>query len=227
MTTYFTEDFESGSNGTALSTSNTTFNLINGTAPTFTSSDKKAGSLSMQVNIGGTAAISSGRAPFTGAPLGVVYLRYYLKAPSAWSSANWYPHNFQDSTGTILADCRLPGGTPTIRNGTTAVWTSGTALSTGAWYCLEHKLDNANSVQSLTVWDSAGTQVVASGNQTYNKGATIDHSFIGNPTSIASVNVLFDAVQAGSASIGPIAAATHSWYVKNGGTWVPANPYIA
>lgn len=226
MTTYFTEDFESGSNGTALSTSNTAFNLINGTAPTFTSSDKKSGSLAMQVNIS-TAAISSGRAPYTGAPLGVVYLRYYLKAPSAWSGSNWYPHNFQDSAGTILADCRIPAGVPTIRNGTTAVWTSGTTLATGAWYCLEHKVDSGNSVQSLTVWDNAGTQVVTSGNQTYNKGATIDHSFIGNTTSIGSVNVLFDAVQAGSASIGPIAAVTHVWYVKNGASWSPVTPYIA
>lgn len=229
MTTYFTEGFESGSNGAALTTSNTTFNLINGTAPTFTSSDKKSGSLSMSVSIGGTAAISSGRAPYAGAPLGLIFLRYYIKAPSAWQASNWYPHNFQDSGGTILADCRLPGGVPTIRNGTIAVWTSGKALATGAWYCLEHKLDNANAKQSLTIWDAAGTQYDTSGDQTYNKGATVDHSFIGNTTSLANVAVLFDAIQAGSASIGPIApAVVHNRYVKSsGGAWVALATKIA
>lgn len=229
MTTYFTEDFETPANGAALTTSNTAFNLINGTAPTATTSDKVSGSKSMSVSIGATAALSSGRAPFTGAPLGLLFLRYYLKAPSAWPSANWYPHNVQNSTGTILADCRIPAGVCTIRNGTTAVWTSAKTLATGAWWCIEHKVDATAGKQSLTVWDSTGAQYDTSGDQSYTGGANIDHSFLGNTTSVASVAVLFDAIQAGSASIGPIAPpAVHNRYVKSsGGVWVAATTKIA
>jgi hypothetical protein len=199
MTTYFDEAYAGGTNGGTVSTSNTGFDLIGGTAPTFTNDSPIPNTLAMRANSGGATA-SSGRAPI-GASRSPVYITYPMKA-AAWASGNWFPHEIR-ATATIRADCRVPSGVPTIRNGTTAVWTSVVTLSTGAWLWVEHKIDNAGSKQSLTVWDSAGNVIVASGDQTYNSG-TADNVVVGNTTAVTGVDVTFGRVRVGDTSFGPI-----------------------
>jgi hypothetical protein len=200
VTSYFDEAFAGGSNGANITTSNTTFDLITGTVPTFVNDSPLAGALSMKVNIS-TAAQSSGRGQL-GASRAVVYINYPLKANTAWASGNWFPHEARAST-TIRADCRIPSGVPTIRNGTTAVWTSGVTLPTGVWLWCEHKIDNTNSKQSFTVWDASGNVVVASGDQTYNSG-TMDNIVVGNTTSVANVGVSIGRVRVSSTPLGPL-----------------------
>lgn len=201
MTTYFDEPFAGGAPGASLTNVNTTFDLISGTAPTFVADSPIPGAQSMLVNVGG-AALSSGRAQL-GASRSIIFINYPIKANAAWAAGNWFPHEAR-ATATIRADVRIPSGVPTMRNATTAVWTSGVTLATGVWLTCEHKIDNTAGKQSYTVWDATGAVVVASGDQTYSSG-TMDNVAVGNTVSIASVNVSIGRVRIADTSLGPIA----------------------
>lgn len=204
-TTYFEETFIGGTNGGTVTTSNTGFDLISGTAPTFTTDAFEPGALAMHVVVGGTAGISSGRAEL-GAVHSPVFVNYQIKATTAWPAGLWFPHVLR-SGATIRADCRMPAGKPTIRNATTAVYTAPISLNPDVWYTVEHKIDNAASHQSITVWDNTGTIVIASGDQTYNTG-TVDNTVFGNATSIASINVTIGHIRIADSSLGPVDLAT-------------------
>lgn len=201
MTTYFDEQFGGGSPGVSLTNVNTAFDLISGTAPTFVADSPIPGAQSMLVNIV-AAALSSGRGQL-GASRSVIFINYPIKANAAWATGNWFPHEAR-ALAVIRADVRFPSGIPTMRNATTAVWTSGVTLATGVWLTCEHKIDNTAGKQSFTVWDATGAVVVASGDQTYNSG-TMDNIAAGNTTSIANVNVTIGRIRVGDTSFGPIA----------------------
>lgn len=200
MTIYFQEDFESGSNGAAITTSNTTFSLVNG-APTFTNSPVRSKLLAMSVNTS-TAALASGKCPL-GALRTSVYNRFYIMSTGAWSASAIFASQML-SGSTNRADLRITAGVCSLRNSAVAVFTSAKTLLPNTWYCLEWHLDSVGALQTLTIYDIAGNIIEASGNQTYTSGNTFDTANVGSCTSLASIALTVDAIVIADASVGPI-----------------------
>lgn len=173
-----TETFEGGTNGAALTTGNTGFGLIGGTAPTFTTTGVHLGALAMQASA--SAATSYGQHTL-GAARAISFLRWYLTFQAA-PAATTYICNAM-ATATIRAQVRVnTARTLSMRNSTTAVWTSTTTLATGTLYRIEWDLNNTAGTQRLRIFtgDSV-TAVEDSGAQTYNAG-THDRFLLGIPS---------------------------------------------
>jgi len=77
MATVFNEDFEGGSNGAALTTSNTTYSLITGTA-VFDNSTHMVGSLCAKLSPAGGTAVTL-KENFTSPPITHRFFRRYFK----------------------------------------------------------------------------------------------------------------------------------------------------
>lgn len=202
VTDYVTETFESGSNGASLTTGNTSSDLIGGTAPTFINTPIPfAGTLSMRVNIGGTAALSTARFPY-GALRALTFLSFYIQAPSSWNAGTPSPVNVR-SGSTIKSDLQISSGTFRLRGGgtgTTLVYTAPSAMATATWYWCEYMLDQAAGKQSLNCYDLFGTPLFKSGLQTWAAAATLDNCVLGLTASIANVQWYIDKLKVSNAS---------------------------
>lgn len=174
----FTEGLEGGTAGADLTTANTGFDQISGTAPTFSTVGVHGGSLSMQASA--AAAISSVRHILAAGLRPVSFLRWYMTfqadpaAVTAIFSAS--------SAGTLRAQVRInTARTLSLRNSTTTVFTSTAALAVDTLYRLEWDLDNTATTQALRIFlGDSSTVVENSGAQTYNTG-THDRFVAGLP----------------------------------------------
>lgn len=205
MAVLFTEGFESGTNGAALSTSNTTFGLING-APTFTNAAAFQGSLSMAC-LTTAAAACAGRADHTatGTPWARAAFRF-----NAAPGGNCYLIQANNAS-TILADVRMnTAGTISVRNGTTAVWTSPAALDvTGTtWYQFVWQGDKTTNLQQLRVYGATGALVLDSGSVTYSTTLDCNRTYFGSSPSVAGANFLIDYVAVADTDPGIISTVT-------------------
>lgn len=128
-----TEDFESGTTGTAVTTGTSIFDSISGTSPTFVGSAYQ-GSLAMQATA--NAATSIARADYTAATtLWVSFMLKIVVLPgSPVAIANWF------NGTTKVGDLRVASdGTLGLRDGNTNVWTS-TALASNVWHRISIKV---------------------------------------------------------------------------------------
>ncbi len=181
------ETFEGGSDETNCTTSNTAFDGFSATVPVFDSAVAFRGTLSMRCTT--SASICNAREDYT--LRSNVYVRAFLYF-DALPAANTFPLNV-NAGATTRAQFRLnTAGTVSLRNGTTAVYTSVATLSTSTWYRVEWDLENGVG-QSVRVYpgDSA-TALISSGSQTFNTG-THDSVLVGYPASTTHT-VWFDEV---------------------------------
>jgi len=189
MQVFAAENFEGGSNGANITTANTSFDLINGTVPTFIN-DPYNGTLAMSVVVGGTAAQSNGRFTYGAGAQAVVYRTFAFKCPSAVPTTVPFLSLLRTST-TEESGLRLnSGGTLGLRNVGTLVYTSATAIVAGGYYVIEQAINQTTGKQTLRIWKN-GTLLEASPPQSYT-GTTITNGTIGNCTSIASVGLEYD-----------------------------------
>lgn len=174
MTVDIEEDFEGGSDGGAVTEANTDLSTING-SPTFDDAHVARGALAMRC-AASSSVVSGGRTYTTRA---VTYTRAYIYLESL-PGANFFILGVQ-SSATIRAQVRIDGTghTLTMRNGTTAIWTSSTVLSTDTLYRVEWLVDNTNSLQRLRLYAGhSSSPIEDSGDDTYNQG-THDRSNVG------------------------------------------------
>lgn len=183
MAVLMSEGFNSLSNGTALTTSNTAFTTVFGAVtPTASTVASHSSPASMRCSV--AAQSVAGEYAFTLGSL--IFLRTYIYFPSSMPSANFYIFNLLSNT-TVRANARTNAtNNLAMRNGTTAVWNSSTVLAPNTWYRLEWKIDATNSLQQMRVYAGANldssTPTEDSGAQTYNQG-TFDRLQVGVPAS--------------------------------------------
>ena len=176
MASDIVEDFEGGTDGATISTSNTGLGFADGTA-TFTDANG--------VHTGTLAALYSATA-------GTSYSVVYFGSPTLRSASymRWYV-TFQAlpasntliaalrAVTTVRAEVRMnAAGTVTLRNATTAVYTSSATLSAGTTYRFEWDAINSTGQQLRVYVGDSMTTVISSGNQTYNTG-THDRMSVG------------------------------------------------
>jgi hypothetical protein len=130
-----TEDFEGGTNGAAVTTSNSIFDNKTGTGSVTFNTDAYRGSLAM--NISPVADNVVLRADFTAAT--TLWVGFYMKvvtAPAATTAImNWY------SGTTKIGDLRVGAdGTLSLRDGNSQVWAASTPLTIGAWHRIAVKV---------------------------------------------------------------------------------------
>ena len=143
----FAEDFEGGANGAAVTTANTGLSDgSNGTTDgtmTFSTAAAVRGTRSMKISnpIGATNLWRDVASP------SVVYRRMYFRIEdtSPGSNAIMDARNGTTSQGNIqLLGSRLFR----LRNGTTTVATTSTALAVSTWCRVEHMIDTINGIQT-------------------------------------------------------------------------------
>lgn len=199
MTTYASEGFESGTNGANVSTSNTSSDLISGTAPTF-STDSHAGTLAMRINQ--TAATASAARFQTGSRTTMI-VGLWIKSDGAWPTANCYPSAIRTSS-TIKTDWRLPNGIISIRGGGTGsavTWTAGSALPTNAWCYVEHYVSPTG--QRIVAYAADGTVLIDSGAQAWAAATSVDNVVIGSGVAAANSFFKIDQFIAADVSFAP------------------------
>lgn len=207
MASLFSEGFETGPSGAALTTTNTTFTAVTASGFSFTASPTPAvGALAATASTPTTAANRLLEKTFTAAA--AVYHRQYINIPANPGAAVFLGSML--STATVRAGLRLnAAGTLTLRNNTVAVYTSTQVLPLGVWVRIEWRVDNTAAAQELRVFSGANlhgtTPDWTSGVQTYNSG-TIDKVQAGFTTAVASFTATFDAMAADDTTwVGPAA----------------------
>jgi len=162
------EDFEGGTNGAVITTSNTGLGFTDGVA-TFTNTGG--------VHTGSLAALYSATAGtsysvvYFGAPTlrGASYARFYVTF-AALPAANVLIGAYRAVT-TSRAELRInSAGTVTLRNGTTAVYTSTATLAANTTYRIEWDAVNGTGQAVRVYVGDSTTALISSGNQTYNTG---------------------------------------------------------
>lgn len=198
MSLVYNEKFDGGTNGTTITTSNTSASAITGTAAagTFTTADSILGSMCADANC--TAQIWVWQKTFTAT--GTQYVEFFFK-PVTMPSANNYIAQAL-SSATIRAQLGVTTGNVfRLRNATTVVTTGTLTITTGQWYRLRWKLDNAGTNQTLEIYTGAnlhGSTPDETLSGTYNSG-TFDSMNIGNVNS-DTVHYRFDEIAADSAA---------------------------
>lgn len=194
MAAVFTEDFEGGSSGSAITTANTAYNAVpvsgSGTN-TF-----QAGLFGLCARCGVTAASSTAYLQQDFTATGVRYLRRYFKVSALPGGFNVIlaalvsPNTNRARVGLTVAGLLL------IQNGTTTVGTSTTVVAADTWYRVEWKLDNTGATQSLQIFVGAninGTTPDETITGTFSTG-TFNRVREGNPTGF-QIQVFLDAVK--------------------------------
>jgi hypothetical protein len=149
-TVLFEEDFEAGTNGAALSPSNSESDLVLGTAPTFTTTHHGTGALGMNVNA--SATTSAAQFPHASAADAWYVWRVFLPALPAAATYIW---SVLSST-TKCADLRLnTDGTLSLRDGSSVVLDTDVALTAGAWHRLAmHVIPGVNMTLKIYLDDA-------------------------------------------------------------------------
>ncbi|HSX32715.1 MAG TPA: PKD domain-containing protein [Candidatus Saccharimonadales bacterium] len=146
MASVFSEDFEGGSNGAALTSSNTTYTTITGTA-VFDNSTRVTGSLSAKLSPGGGTAVTL-KEVFPSTPTGDThrFFRRYFRVNALPSGAgNIVLMRTRLSSSTTAQVIMNPAGTITVRDNNTTVGTTTTTISLNAWFRVEWELDAATT----------------------------------------------------------------------------------
>lgn len=192
MTRIFTENFESGAAGAAVTNANTTFDLAPTAGAVFTSSPVAVGSRAITVSTDTTAA-SRILQRNLGSLRSLLFAAIYVYVPAS-PAANVFIGSI-NTGATVRAGLRInTDRTAAIRNGAIAVYTSTLALPIG-WSRLEWRLDQVAGQQQLRGYLGANlhgtTPDFDSGSQTFNTG-TFDVFQTGFATAVASVTLGFD-----------------------------------
>ena len=201
------EDFEGGTNGAVITTSNTGLGFTDGVA-TFTNTGG--------VHTGSLAALYSATAGtsysvvYFGAPTlrGASYARFYVTF-AALPAANVLIGAYRAVT-TSRAELRInSAGTVTLRNGTTAVYTSTATLAANTTYRIEWDAVNGTGQAVRVYVGDSTTALISSGNQTYNTG-THDRLSIGLYASATWTLRVDDIETRDDANPGPMGGTAHT-----------------
>jgi hypothetical protein len=206
----FTETFEGGTNGAAVTSGNTNFASVTGSTLTFASTPTAPqGTLSLSV-VAAAAATVYGQSTVT--VTGVFYRRVYVYPPATVTGT----FDMVATRGSNSPRNRLrlnTNRTVSLLNGTAVVWTSTTALPAGQWSRIEFRVDNTAGQQQARLYIGANPHTATvtedSGDRTYNQG-TIDTIRLGqlNSATTGSTTIFFDAVADDDAAWpGPITTA--------------------
>jgi hypothetical protein len=203
---FFTEYFESGASGAAISTANTAFSVCSAGATFSSAITPPQGTSSAFFSTGATATNQFGSYNFTApAPL---FARFYVYLPALPSSIIYVAS--YTSGATQLGAVRInTDGTVSVRNGVVAVYTSAKALLANRWYRMEVRVDANASQQQLRVFSGSNLEGTTpdfdSGNLTYTGVAPTTYA-TGFTTAAANVSMYLDAVAlANDTWIGPTA----------------------
>lgn len=221
------EDFEGGTDGATVNSTNSIFTTAFGTTVTFDDTQSVTGNLSMLVDTTSSASM-------VGVEYGahvVTYWRMYLHL-DALPAANTYVMAMHAS-GTKQMDVRVtPTGAVTVRDGNVAVWTSATTVAAGEWFRMEGVCDSTAGAQQVRLFTGANvhgtTPDVTSGDVAYS-GTAITNGTAGASNSTTAKfwidDYAVDDANFPGPSIEPPADATNT-YVSVGGAWVPAVPHV-
>lgn len=149
------EDFENGTNGAAISTSNTNFDAITGTATmTFDNSTQATGSYSMNlVSTGAGGNYGAGRLTLP-ATQGIVYVRIALKL-SAYAASNSYIFTEAETISGNPGQLRIDAaGTITIKDNTVGVGTSTNLVPLNTWFFVEWSVNWDTSLQTVKYYST-------------------------------------------------------------------------
>lgn len=147
MSTIFSETLEGGSNGATITTGNTNFGSVFGTAPTFSSVQAKYGTLS--ANFSATAGTSTAYSAFT-ATASAWWMSYFY-VPSNPTAATYI--GFSRNGSTKIGDLRIDtAGTITMRDNNSAVYTSPVSIPLGSWFRLEWAVLAGAGTQQLRMF---------------------------------------------------------------------------
>lgn len=183
------EDYEGGSDEGAINSSNTDYDVISG-SPVFDSAHAMRGALSGRYASAG-AITSTGR---TFTARNVIFDRAYVLVEASPAAAMYVMGC--NSGGTIRAQNRINADrTITVRNGTTAVFTSTTVLATNTWYRLERHIDLSAGTQETKIFlGHDATELETSGSVAAPSGVTADRVAYGNLTAVTGTTVWVDDV---------------------------------
>lgn len=201
MASIFTEDFESGTNGAALTTANTIFTSVDaGWTFSAASPTPVHGSLNGKVSAAAaTSAVATNT--FTGQP--VLYRRFYVQLNSYPVGSGTIVHlALSRAAGTNQGQIRVnTAGNLVLRDGGNTAWTSTTILPLNQWIRIEWRLDVTNHQQQIRLFTAGNvdgtTPTEDSGNATLTApSGNTDEIRLGlaNNTSTAALAYYYDAV---------------------------------
>lgn len=196
----YTENFESGTNGSSVTTANTTFNAVSGTNLAFSSATAYQGSLSAKTNSATVANYGS----FTISTTTTHYSRFYLR----WETT---PDNgiviaaANSSTTTRNQLASTPGRQLGLWNAASVSSSMATQLSLNTWYRVEWDIVAATQTVRVYLGDSNTPLETLS---QVASGSSFDTMRYGNDqASGATFGYYLDAI-AGSATVQPSALPT-------------------
>lgn len=147
-----TENFEGGSNGSAIATGNTIFDNVS-SGNTFTNAHAIEGSLAMALPA--PSSLSYTRADYTA--VANVYFSFYLYLVASATASTAICHVYDGATK--ICDVRqLSTGEIQLRNVSTNTWT-GTTLATGTWHRIELRVSPNSGAGTLQLRVFSGANV--------------------------------------------------------------------
>lgn len=147
--TAYTEDFSGGTNGTSITTGNTGYTTITGTA-VFDASTRINGALSGKMTSSGSGALL--RHTFTATTSR--YFRRYLRVSAFPVSGSVLAIcRLRNSSSSTMAEINLTNdGVFTLKNGSTVVATSSNTPLTHTWFRLEWFINGGGTTQTLRLF---------------------------------------------------------------------------
>lgn len=150
MTILDSEGFESISNGTAITTANTSLDQVGGATVSATTSSPIAGSVS--------AAVAATFTELLWTPtLSEAYCGGIARIDTFGSSATYFSAVRTGPGGTRIGEARVnTNGSVTIRSNTTGVWTSATGIITaGTAFRWDHYVSSSGNTQTIRLYIGA------------------------------------------------------------------------
>lgn len=196
-----TEDFEGGSNGAAVTTSNTIFDTKTGTGAVVFSNDAHQGSLAMSVNPSADNVVL--RANYAGST--TLWVSFYIKVVTAPATTtaifNWY----QDTTK--IGDLRVASdGTLSLRDNNTNVWTATTPLTLGSWHRVAVRITPGSAAgHQVKIYSGANLDGATASQNSGNlvataSGATSVNNVRFGLISVETATIRFDRIRADDAT---------------------------
>ena len=204
MAVLFTEGFESGTNGVAVTTTNTSLSYVGGIGATFVAGLE--GALAAQIS--STSYTYLSHSGYSGSTFCYRWLLKLNTLPAAQiTHASLQQGDL--STGTLLGDVLImSNGTLRLRDWDVLVGTATGALATGTTYALEWLVDLVANTQTLRVYDSTSltatplyttTGAITTSSPANNGGATVMNIFrVGKITSVTGFSHIIDSLQRGN-----------------------------
>ncbi|HSX05827.1 MAG TPA: hypothetical protein VLF69_05130 [Candidatus Saccharimonadales bacterium] len=195
----FSEDFESGTNGSNVTTSNSGFSLVNaGGTVTFDTTHTVNGILSgkfVSTGAGGNAVYVQ----HTLSNVSTVYTRFMVYL-NALPGANLLLCSVASTGGNAdAADIRITTtGTVQVRLNGAALSTTTTTTPVGSWFMVEYAVDSTNSVQHLRLYSGLTTDTIQEviSNVSYNLGTmnAIKWGIIGTASATIWIDGIYTAL---------------------------------